>query len=205
MDTWIVTGGAGFIGSQLRAAGAGAQTDARVVVVDKLTYAGNLESLADVATDPRFPFVKADIADRDAVEQIFREHRPTRGAELRRRDPRRPLHRRPGGLRPDQRGGDLRAARGGARRTSRSSSRGRARALPLPARLDGRGLRLARRRRAPSAETTPYEPNSPYSASKAGADHLVRAYRATYGLPALHHELLEQLRPLPVPGEAASR
>ena len=62
----------------------------------------------------------------------------------------------------------------------------RARRVPLPARVDRRGLRLARRRRRrPSRETTPYAPNSPYSASKAASDHLVRAYHHTYGLPTL--------------------
>ena len=76
MDTWIVTGGAGFIGSNF-ARLALARSEARVVVVDKLTYAGNLESLADVAEHPRFHFVKADIADRAAVDQIIQEHRPS--------------------------------------------------------------------------------------------------------------------------------
>ena len=59
-------------------------------------------------------------------------------------------------------------------------------ALPLPARLDRRGLRLARRRRDPAfTETHAYAPNSPYAASKAASDHLVRAYHHTYGLPVL--------------------
>ena len=63
METWVVTGGAGFIGSNFVRL-ALASREARIVVVDKLTYAGNLESLADVADDPRFEFVRADIADR---------------------------------------------------------------------------------------------------------------------------------------------
>ena len=75
MDTWIVTGGAGFIGCNFVRL-ALAQTDARIVVVDKLTYAGNLQNLTEVSDDPRFLFVQADIAERAAVERIFQEHAP---------------------------------------------------------------------------------------------------------------------------------
>src|SRR5215813_14427786 len=74
-ETMIVTGGAGFIGSNfvrlvLKA------TSSRVVVFDKLTYAGNLKSLSDVAENPRFAFVKGDIADAAAVERVFKEWKP---------------------------------------------------------------------------------------------------------------------------------
>ena len=75
MATWIVTGGAGFIGSNFVSHALGA-TDARIVVLDKLTYAGHLESLDDVSSNPRFDFVRGDISDGGAVEQLFREHRP---------------------------------------------------------------------------------------------------------------------------------
>ena len=72
----IVTGGAGFIGSNfvrhvLR------HTPLEVVVLDKLTYAGSLESLRDLEGDPRFHFVRGDIADREMVRAVFRDHRPT--------------------------------------------------------------------------------------------------------------------------------
>ena len=77
MGTILVTGGAGFIGSNFVRLVL-AETGDRVVVLDKLTYAGNLESLEDVAHDPRYAFVQADIADRDAVRTVFREHRPRR-------------------------------------------------------------------------------------------------------------------------------
>ncbi|MBW2289911.1 MAG: dTDP-glucose 4,6-dehydratase [Deltaproteobacteria bacterium] len=75
-DTWIVTGGAGFIGSNFVRL-ALAEADVQVVVVDLLTYAGNLESLADVASDPRFAFEQADIADRAAVDRIFAQYQPS--------------------------------------------------------------------------------------------------------------------------------
>src|SRR5262245_39619602 len=74
-QTWLVTGGAGFIGSNFVRL-ALAKRDARIVVLDKLTYAGNLASLADVAGERRFAFVPADIADRESVAAIFREYRP---------------------------------------------------------------------------------------------------------------------------------
>ena len=76
METIIVTGGAGFIGANF-ARHALAHTDARVVVVDKLTYAGNLCTIAELMKDVRFVFVKADITDREAMAAVFREHRPT--------------------------------------------------------------------------------------------------------------------------------
>ena len=70
MPTWIVTGGAGFIGANFVRL-ALAKSHARIVVVDLLTYAGNLESLAELAGDPRFVFEQADIADRAAVDRAY--------------------------------------------------------------------------------------------------------------------------------------
>ena len=98
--------------------------------------------------------------------------------------------------------GTFRLLRGGARLLARRSTRSGAGRLPLPPRLDRRGLRLARRRRPAFTETTAYEPHSPYSASKAATDHLVRAWHHTYGLPVRRHQLLQQLRALPLPREA---
>src|SRR5512139_2149475 len=76
MDTMIVTGGAGFIGSNFVHL-AIRETDWRVVVLDKLTYAGNRLNLADVADDARFAFEHGDIADRPFVERLYRQYRPT--------------------------------------------------------------------------------------------------------------------------------
>jgi dTDP-glucose 4,6-dehydratase len=182
MDTWIVTGGAGFIGCNFVRL-ALARSEARIVVVDKLTYAGNLESLADVADHPRFHFVKADIADRTAVDQILREHRPSAilnfAAET-----------------------HVDRSIDGPAAFIQTNVCGTFELLDaarqLLAQLDGSVRRRFRFLHVstdevygslgPSGaftETTPYEPNSPYSASKAGADHLVRAFHATYGLPVL--------------------
>ena len=104
----------------------------------------------------------------------------------------------PARLRHDQPRGHLRAARGAA-----PSCRGAQGAVPAASSTSRRTRSTARS--DPTglfSEDTPYAPNSPYAASKAGADHLVRAYHETYGLRRPGHELLEQLRPLPVPGEA---
>jgi len=182
MDVWLVTGGAGFIGSNFVRL-ALARTPARIVVLDKLTYAGNLESLADVAASPRFHFVRADIADRSAVEQTLREHRPTAilnfAAEThvdRSIDgPAAFVHTNVVGVFTL-----LEAAR---RHLAGLDAATRERFRFLHVSTDEVYGSLG----ATGAfqETTPYDPRSPYSATKAGADHLVRAYHATYGLPVL--------------------
>ena len=182
MDTWVVTGGAGFIGSNFVRL-ALARCDARIVVVDKLTYAGNLESLAEVADHPRFHFVKADIADRTAVDQILREHRPQAllnfAAETH-------VDRSIDGP-----AAFIQTNVCGAFELL-DASRHHVAQLDGPARRRFRFLHVSTDEVYGSLgptgafeETTPYDPNSPYSASKAAADHLVRAYYATYGLPTL--------------------
>ena len=75
-DTILVTGGAGFIGSNF-VRHVLARTSGKVVVVDKLTYAGSLINLGSVIDDPRLVFIKADIADRAAMSAAFREHPPS--------------------------------------------------------------------------------------------------------------------------------
>src|SRR5712692_8115711 len=75
MGTLLITGGAGFIGSNL-VGHALAQTSDRLVVVDKLTYAGSLLSLEPALKDPRVTFVRADIADREAMARVFADERP---------------------------------------------------------------------------------------------------------------------------------
>src|SRR5215831_19231279 len=77
MASMIVTGGAGFIGANF-VRRALAQTDDAVVVLDKLTYAGNLESLREVERHPRFSFVRGDIADGQLVSELLRRHQPRR-------------------------------------------------------------------------------------------------------------------------------
>jgi dTDP-glucose 4,6-dehydratase len=181
METIVVTGGAGFIGSNF-VRHALAHTDARVVVLDKLTYAGNLESLADVSGHPRYAFVQADIADRAAVRALLRERRPDAvvnfAAET---HVDRSIDDPASFVRTNVSGTFelLEAAR-----------------LLLRERPDrGTGFRFLHvstdevygtlGATGAFSEATPYAPNSPYAATKAGADHLVRAYHETYRLPVL--------------------
>ncbi len=182
MATWLVTGGAGFIGSNFVRI-ALAESEARVVVLDKLTYAGHLETLDDVARHPRFQFVHGDIADRACVEAVFRAHRP--GAVLnfaaeshvdRSIDG-------PRSFVETNVHGTLELL---------EASRALHAELPPAEREAFRLLHVSTDEVFGSlgpeglfTETTPYAPRSPYSASKAGADHLVAAYHATYGLPTL--------------------
>jgi dTDP-glucose 4,6-dehydratase len=182
MASWIVTGGAGFIGANFVRTVL-AQADARVVVVDKLTYAGNLQSLRDVADDRRFAFVQADIADRDAMDTVFRQHQPEVVVNFAAEShvdrsidgPVEFVHTNVLGTLQL-----LEATRAFLAGLS-SSQRERFRFLQISTDevygdLGAEGL---------FSEATPFAPNSPYSASKAGADHLVRAYHRTYGLPTL--------------------
>jgi dTDP-glucose 4,6-dehydratase len=182
VQTWIVTGGAGFIGSNFTRQ-ALRETDARVVVVDKLTYAGNLQSLRDVADDPRFVFVQADIADREAMDRVFAQHRPAAVLNFAAES------------HVDRSiDGPLEFLTTNVLGTLHllEASRAHLARLPAAARAGFRFLQVSTDEVYGSlgpeghfCETTGYDPSSPYSASKAGADHLVRAYHRTYGLPTL--------------------
>jgi dTDP-glucose 4,6-dehydratase len=182
METMIVTGGAGFIGSNfvrllLKA------TECRVVVFDKLTYAGNLRNLADFASNPRFAFVKADISDPVAVEQAFFEWRPAALVNFAAESHVDRSIDGPRAFIQTNIVGAFELLEGARKYFAKSSKAERARFRFLHVSTDEvygtlgpKGL---------FSETTPYAPNSPYAASKAGADHLVRAYHETYKLPAI--------------------
>jgi len=178
----LVTGGAGFIGSavirQLIA-----ETEATVINVDKLTYAGNLQSLAAVADSPRYHFERVDICDAKEIARVFRDHQPDAIMHL--------------------------AAESHVDRSIFGP------ALFIDTNIIGTFTLLEVAREYWSGlqgeakerfrfhhvstdevygslgetglfiETTPYQPNSPYSASKAASDHLVRAWFHTYGLPVI--------------------
>ena len=182
MDAILVAGGAGFIGANFVRLLL-ARTEARVVVLDRLTYAGNLASLTDVASHPRFAFVQRDIRDRGAVEALLREHQPAAIVNL---------------------AAETHVDRSidGPRAFVETNLVGTFELLDA-ARRHVEGLEPDRRARfrllhvstdevygslgatGRFVEASPYAPNSPYAASKAGADHLVRAYYETYRLPAL--------------------
>ena len=182
MATWIVTGGAGFIGSNFVRL-ALAETDARIVVADVLTYAGNLESLAEVAEHPRLVFAKVDIADRDAVSSLWTEHRPTAVLNFAAESHVDRSIDGPAIFVHTNVVGTLQVL---------EASRALLAELPPDEREAFRFLHVSTDEVFGSlgpegafTETTPYDPRSPYSASKASADHLVRAWRETFGLPTL--------------------
>jgi dTDP-glucose 4,6-dehydratase len=182
METMIVTGGAGFIGSNFVRL-ALARTEARVVVVDKLTYAGNLRTLDDVARHPRFVFTHADIADRAAIEQIYRQYRPTWVVNFAAESH---VDRSIDGP-----GVFIRTNINGTFELLDTARTYLAEAEPS-LREEFRFLHVSTDEvygtlgpRGLFSEETPYAPNSPYAASKAAADHLVRAYHETYKLPTL--------------------
>ena len=178
----IVTGGAGFIGSAVCRHLIN-ETEAEVINVDKLTYAGNLDSLRSVSGHSRYRFVKADICDEAAIEQVFKESRPDAVLHL--------------------------AAESHVDRSitgSRSfidtnihgtytmleTARHYWSGLTGVVKADFRFLHVSTDEVYGSLgpeglfrETTPYNPSSPYSASKASSDHLAIAWHRTYGLPVI--------------------
>ncbi|TMA33054.1 MAG: dTDP-glucose 4,6-dehydratase [Deltaproteobacteria bacterium] len=182
MPTWLVTGGAGFIGCNFVRI-ALAKTDARVVVLDKLTYAGNLANLADVTGDCRFAFVRADIADRDAVAAAFREYRPSAVINFAAESHVDRSIDDPSHFVRTNVVGAFELLEAAHRQLAGADAAERQRFRFLHVSTDEVYGSLGET--GAFREETPYEPNSPYSASKAGADHLVRAYHATYGVPTL--------------------
>ena len=179
----LVTGGAGFIGSAL-VRHVIADTGDAVVNVDKLTYAGNLESLADVAGSSRYAFEQVDICDAGEVARVFAQHQPDSVMHL---------------------AAETHVDRSidGPEAFIQTNVVGTFTLLEAARRywlaLDDKRRTAFRFHhistdevygdlRDPDAfftESTPYAPSSPYSASKAGSDHLVRAWRRTYGLPTI--------------------
>jgi dTDP-glucose 4,6-dehydratase len=181
-ESLIVTGGAGFIGSNF-VRHALAHGTARVVVVDALTYAGHRESLAWLESDPRFEFVRADIGDHAAMAALFERVKPAAvvnfAAETH-------VDRSIDDPLPFITTNVLGTA------VLLEAARRYWRTLPEGERVGFRFLHVSTDEvygtlgpEGRFSEATPYAPNSPYAASKAGADHLLRAWHETYGLPVL--------------------
>lgn len=179
----IVTGGAGFIGSALVRYFIG-HTNAGVCVIDKLTYAGKLDNLAAVRDDPRFRFEKADICDRTAMDRIFADVKPTHVLHLAAES-----H----VDRSIEGPADFIQTNIVGTYTLLESARNYWGNLDEERRASFRFLHVSTdevygdlgRSGGLFTETSSYAPSSPYSASKAGADHLVRAWKRTYGLPTI--------------------
>ncbi len=180
----FVTGGAGFIGSNFILDWLGDDQAEPVLNIDKLTYAGNPYNLASVADDARYAFVQADICDEIAMATLLSRYRPRAilhfAAES---HVDRSIHS------PDE---FIRTNVNGTFNLLSKTLR-YWQALPQDEQADFRFLHVSTDEvygslaphDAPFSETTPYAPNSPYSASKAASDHLVRAFHHTYGLPTL--------------------
>jgi dTDP-glucose 4,6-dehydratase len=181
--TILVTGGAGFIGANFVLDWIGA-TGEPVVNLDKLTYAGNLANLASLEKDARHTFVKGDINDRTLVAELLTRHRPRALVHFAAESHvDRSIHGPADFIETNVVGtfSLLEAAR--AHWTALADAE-KAAFRFLHVSTDEVYGSLGPNDPAFS-ETTAYAPNSPYSASKAGSDHLVRAYHHTYGLPTL--------------------
>ena len=181
--TILVTGGAGFIGSNFVLDWL-AQSDEPVINLDKLTYAGNLENLASLQKDARHIFVQGDVGDHVLVDRLLAEHRPRAVLHFAAESHvDRSIH------------GPEDFIQTNIVATFRLLEAARAYWSTLPANEQAafRFLHVSTDEvygalspeDPPFAETNRYEPNSPYSASKAASDHLVRAWYHTYGMPVL--------------------
>ncbi|MGH8855948.1 MAG: dTDP-glucose 4,6-dehydratase [Telluria sp.] len=181
--TILVTGGAGFIGSNFVIDWL-AQHDEPVVNLDKLTYAGNLENLASLAGDGRHHFVRGDIGDGELVARLLAEHRVRAVLNFAAESHVDRSIEGPGAFIQTNIVGTFNLL---------EAVRAYWTGLDGDARTDFRFLHVSTDEvygslssEAPAFnELNRYEPNSPYSASKAASDHLVRAYHHTYGLPVL--------------------
>jgi dTDP-glucose 4,6-dehydratase len=177
----LVTGGAGFIGSAVCRHFI-LELGHHIVVIDKLTYAGNLQSLSTVANNPRYAFEKHDICDVDAVDMVFAKYRPDAIVHLAAES-----H-----VDRSISGSDVFVKTNvlgtfvlleAARRYTASARKGPGDLRFLHVSTDevygslgGDGF---------FSETTPYDPSSPYSATKAASDHLAKSWQRTYGLPVI--------------------
>lgn len=175
---FLVSGGAGFIGSAVIRLLI-TETDHEVLNLDILTYAGNLESLREVSDNERYSFIQADICDRQAIEKIFESFQPDVVMHLAAES-------------------HVDRSIDGPAQFIQTNMVGTYNMLEI-ARHYAKGRPHFRFHHISTdevygdlelddslfTETTPYNPSSPYSASKAGSDHLVRAWHRTYGLPVV--------------------
>jgi dTDP-glucose 4,6-dehydratase len=193
----LVTGGAGFIGANFVLDWCAERAEP-VVNLDLLTYAGNLGNLAPLRDDPRHAFVRGDIGDRALVERLLVEHRPRAIVNFAAESHvDRSIH------------GPAAFVATNVVGTFNLLDVARAHwvALPDAEKSAFRFLHVStdevygslRPGEPAFSETTPYAPNSPYSASKAASDHLVRAYHHTYGLPTLTSNCSNNYGPLQFP------
>ncbi len=195
--TVLITGGAGFIGANFVLDWV-AHTSEKIVNLDKLTYAGNLESLASLKHNPQHVFVQGDIGDADLLTRLLAEHQPRAVLNFAAESHvDRSIHG-PGDFIETNLVGTFRLL---------ESVRGYWQALSAEDQAKFRFLHVSTDEVYGSlspqdpafTEQHQYEPNSPYSASKAASDHLVRAWHHTYGLPVLTTNCSNNYGPLHFP------
>jgi len=179
----IVTGGAGFIGANFVHQWLATETEP-LLVIDKLTYAGNLENLSALQGDSRFSFAQVDICDRGAVDGLLARHQPRALLHFAAESHVDRSISGPGEFVRTNINGTFELLEAARAYWSRLTGGERDRFRFLHVSTDEVYGSLGETDPAFS-ETTPYAPNSPYAASKAASDHLVRAYQHTYGLPTL--------------------
>ena len=184
MNCILVTGGCGFIGSNFVRLALRRLPDCRVINLDKLTYAGNPLSLADIEQNSRYRFVKGDICDAKLAERLFSEERIDTVVHFAAES-----HVDRSIAAPDE---FIQTNIVGtftlleaARRAWLSGSKLKTQNSKLFLHVSTDEVYGSLGETGHFSETTPYDPRSPYSASKASSDHLVSAYHHTYGLPTL--------------------
>jgi dTDP-glucose 4,6-dehydratase len=193
MRAWLVTGGAGFIGANFVRLAA-QSTDATLVVLDALTYAGNLASIADLVTDGRVTFVKGDVCDESLVDDLFSTHDFQCVVHFAAEShvDRSILGPRPF-IRTNVEGTCV------VLEAARYSWRGRTEGRVFLHVSTDEVYGSLEPDGSAFTEMNAYRPNSPYSASKAAADHLARAWATTYGLPIIVSNCSNNYGPLQFP------
>lgn len=180
MKKILITGGAGFIGSHVVRLFVNKYPDYQIINLDKLTYAGNLKNLTDIENSPNYTFIKADIADQDAMKEIFQQYRPDGVIHLAAES-----HVDRSISSPDE-----------FVHTNVTGTLHLLKAALDVWKADGMEGKMfyhistdevygSLEHGGYFTETTPYDPRSPYSASKAASDHFVRAFYNTYHLPVI--------------------
>ena len=197
MSTFLVTGGAGFVGSALVRQLID-ETDVTVVNVDALTYAGNLDSLADTRAHPRHVFAHVDIRRRLDVERLFVEHRPEAVLHLAAETHVDRSIDAPAAFVETNVGGTCNLLEAARAYWSELAPAARHAFRFLHVSTDEVYGDLAADER-PFSEDRAYAPSSPYAATKAAADHLVRAWSRTYGLPVLVTQCANNYGPYQLP------
>lgn len=193
----LVTGGAGFIGSNFVLDWLASENES-VINLDKLTYAGNPDNLSSIASDARHQLVKGDICDRELVHQLLDTHKPRAIVHFAAESHvDRSIHG----------PGDFIRTNVDGTFSLLEATRAYCAGLSEADKKNFRFLHVSTDEvfgtlsptDPPFSETTPYAPNSPYSASKAASDHLVRAWHHTYGLPVLTSNCSNNYGPLQFP------